>query len=180
MEEAWGDFHAQRALEIRKGSITTTKSLIDAMQQVVPTDKQFIEAFEIASVSKSNLARYYLRVLENQAHNQLEPEFIPNANQDQVNLEHILPQNPSNAWHHLDAETSRTYYSRIGNLALLQKRPNSTIGNTGFSQKLAHYNKSSFDLTKSLTKYEDWGVEQIEKRQRELAQLAIKAWPNKI
>jgi hypothetical protein len=149
------------------------------MQTVVPNDKQFQAAFENASVSKSNLARYYLRILENQL-NEPEPGLVSNTNQEQVNLEHILPQNPSLAWSHIDAETAKTYFNRIGNLALLQKRPNSEMGNLGFSEKLQYYQISPFQLTTSLADYTNWGTEQIDERQIWLASLAVKAWPIKV
>jgi len=77
-------------------------------------------------------------------------------------------------------ETIRTYYNRIGNLALLQRRLNSDIGNLGFSEKRQLYQDSPFQLTSSLTEYSSWGTEEIEARQKWLADLAVKAWSNKV
>ena len=175
-----GDFYAQRATEVRNGTILTAKQLLEAMQTVVPNDKQFIASFENASVSRANFARYYLRVLERQARNDPQPALDVSSNQDYVTLEHILPQNPSNAWGFLDSETVRAYFNRIGNLALLQKKPNSDVGNLGFAEKQQVYTGSPFQLTSSLTQYSQWGPEEIETRQKWLADLAVKAWPNKL
>jgi Protein of unknown function (DUF1524)/Protein of unknown function DUF262 len=174
------NYYSQRAVEIRNGSISTTRELIAAMQSVVPSDKQFEASFQNASVSKSYLARYYLRVLERQARNEPEPTFIPSSNEEIVTLEHILPQNPSNAWGHIDTETAKAYYNRIGNLTLIRKKHNSEMGNMGFTEKLQFYNTSLFMLTSTLTQYDNWGIEQIEDRQKWLAGLAVKAWPNKV
>ena len=38
------------------------------------------------------------------------------------------------------------------------------------------YKKSDIHITKSLGDYEDWGIEQIQQRQEELAQAALTIW----
>jgi hypothetical protein len=172
--------YCQRALEVRSSKLTTAKELLTPMKDVVPSDSQFQKEFEVATVSKDFLARYYLRVLENQMRGKPEPEMIPNSNEDVVTLEHILPENPSSAWGQIELDTVKTYYRRIGNMALLRRRINSEVGNKGFAAKTDHYRKSEFELTKTLCNYGAWGIEEIEKRQKELAELAVRAWPNKI
>lgn len=172
--------YSQRAIKVRNGDIKNTKELIDAMKSVVPPDRQFLESFGNASVSKANIARYYLNVLERQSRNESEPALVPNNNSEHVNLEHILPQNPSDAWGYIDAETVKAYYNRIGNLTLLQRKLNSNIGNSGFVKKLEIYKKTQLKLTFSLDQYSMWGTDQIEQRQKWLAQLAVEAWPIKI
>jgi hypothetical protein len=37
--------------------------------------------------------------------------------------------------------------------------------------------EQGLELTKSLTKYTKWGKAEIDARQKELAALAVKAWP---
>jgi hypothetical protein len=172
--------YCQRAVDIRIGKITSTKELLNAMKEIVPTDSQFRKAFENATVSKDYLARYYLRVLENQLQNKAEPELIPNSNEEIVTLEHILPESPSLAWKNIEPDVAKAYYKRLGNMALLTHRINSDIGNEGFTSKRPFYKPSDYKLTNSLITRDVWGVEQIEERQKELADLAIRAWPNKI
>ena len=149
------------------------------MKEVVPSDRIFSEEFMKATVSKDYLARYYLRVLENQYKGVQEPELVPNANEEIVNLEHILPENPSGDWGYIEPEIAKAYYKRIGNMALLRNRINSEIGNKGIKIKAAYYQKSDFELTKALGKEQNWGISNIEERQKMLADLAVKAWPNK-
>lgn len=172
--------YCQSANEIWNGKIKTAKGLQDAMRKIVPTDSEFETAFQTASFSKHSLARYYLRVLENQANGEAEPERIPNPNSEVITLEHILPENPSPAWGHIEPEKAEEYYTRIGNLALLKQKINSEIGNSGFSAKKPYYKNSDFMLTNGLTRYKTWGIHEIEERQKELTKLAIKAWPNKL
>jgi hypothetical protein len=171
--------YCEKAVEIRKDKIKTAKELVNAMKDVVPTDRLFSQAFANATVSKDYLARYYLRVLENQYTGVQEPELLPNANEEIVNLEHILPENPSADWGHIEPEIAKAYYKRIGNMALLQNKINSEIGNKGMKLKAPYYQDSKFELTKVLGKEETWDISNIEERQRMLAELAIKAWPNK-
>ncbi len=172
--------YCQRAVDIRSGKISTTKELLNAMKDIVPTDSQFKKAFENATISKDYLARYYLRVLENQVQNKSEPELIPNSNEEIVTLEHVLPENPSQAWGNIEPEVAKAYYKRIGNMALLTRRINSDAGNDGFIIKKPYYQNSDYELTKSLATYNEWGIEQIEARQKKLAEIASQAWPNKI
>jgi hypothetical protein len=179
--------YCDRAVEIEKGKITTTHQLITAMKDVVPTDSQFKTAFETANVSKAYLARYYLRALEKVAKGQDHPELVPNPNEEQLNLEHILPQgieeiirkNPKSAWSRIDPDDARAYCDRLGNMALLVTKDNSTLGDADFSMKAPVYKSIDLMLTSALADSTDWGIEQIRERQIKLSELAVKAWPYK-
>lgn len=48
--------------------------------------------------------------------------------------------------------------------------------NKKFSDKKKGYNESDINLTKKLLEYDDWGIEQIQQRQEELAQAALTIW----
>ena len=172
--------YAERAVEIRSGAITTAQELLQKMNGIVPSDDEFYSNFLIASVTKSALARYYLRTLEDQYNGLSEQEFLPNPDSGVVTLEHILPQNPSKDWEHLDPETINDYYQRIGNLALLTRKVNASIGNNGFAEKKAVLVQSGYALTKIVADKEVWGIKEIEERQKLLAKLAVKAWPNQV
>jgi len=169
-----------RANEIWNKEIKSAKDLQEAMRKLVPTDTQFEAAFLTAHISKPLIARYYLRVLENQIRGKSQPEHIPNPNADVITLEHILPEHPSPAWGHMSTEQAEDNYSRIGNLALLKRKINSEIGNAGFDAKKPFYKESEYALTSELAKYDSWGIDQIQERQKELAALAVRAWPNKV
>src|SRR5258705_10199610 len=69
--------YSQRAKEIRDGQIGSAKDLIKAMANIVPSDRQFSDAFAIASSSKPQLARYYLMALERQQAGDANPELVP-------------------------------------------------------------------------------------------------------
>jgi len=87
--------YSERAKDITKGIITTGKGLIAELRPLIPTDADFEAAFATARVTKSDIARYYLRAIERQMAGENEPELVPNDNAEQVNLEHVLPRNPA-------------------------------------------------------------------------------------
>jgi len=172
--------YAQRAKEVTDGTIKNTSQLQKTMKDIIPADARFEAEFAVATVSKPILARYYLMALERQARGESQPEFIPNPNEEQVNLEHILPQNPSTAWGHIDAESAKAAHKRLGNMALLKARINVAAANKGFAEKRKIYLASEFLLTKEVAKAASWLPTDIESRQKELAKMAVAAWPNKV
>ena len=109
--------YADRAKEVSSGKIKTAAALWDAMKSIVPDDTTFKERFATATVSKADLAKYYLRVLE-QASKSPDDETIVNPDHGKVNLEHILPRNPGEGWEHVPAAQISSFVKRLGNLTL--------------------------------------------------------------
>lgn len=171
--------YSLRAQEIYNGSIKTANQLSDELKRIIPTDARFKDSFSTATVSTQYLARYYLRAIEKQQRGETHPEFIPIDNTDIVNLEHVLPQNPSNLWNHISDEDRALYCKRIGNLALLITPINTEAGNDSFEFKKQFYDLSEYLITKKLAAYQLWDKDSISNRQDELANLAAKAWPLK-
>jgi hypothetical protein len=171
--------YSQRAVEIRNGTIKTLRDLAKAMADVVPSDAFFDAAFSTARVSQAHLARYYLRALELQVKGDKEPELVPNAEEEIINLEHILPENPSSAWKYWNQEMAEAFYKRIGNMVLLKASTNADIGASAFSAKKAVFKKSGFTLTSEVGKHKSdkWEADDINDRQKRLAKLAVEAWP---
>ena len=172
MERVYSD----TAAKVRAKTITSARAVAKELASTVPSDKEFETSFESVKVPRAYLARYYLRVLEREQCGEAQPEFVPNDNEDEINLEHILPQTPSAAWK-MKEEVARAYYQRLGNLALMKARPNTQAANKGFSAKKTYYKKSKLHWTNSLATRTSWNEREIEKRQKELAGLAAAAWP---
>lgn len=172
--------YSEKAKEINNLQVTSSKQLVDAMREIIPSDAQFETSFSTARVSTQYLARYYLRALEKQMQNEPQPELVPNPNEEQINLEHILPQTLGSGWDHIEPEIASTYYTRLGNLALMQAQRNTDIGNGSFREKKEEYARSSYRLTSEVARLDIWGPEQIDTRQKELARIAVLTWPNRI
>lgn len=168
------------AVKIRQKAVTTAKQLFGEMKDEIPGDSDFEKAFAVAKVSKAYLARYYLNALERQAVGEKEPELVPNANEAEVNLEHVLPQNPpAGTWTGFDDEARATFTHRIGNMALMKVSENSDSGTEDFADKKKRYAKSNFKLTQQIAKYSAWTGTEIDDRQAELATIAVATWPQK-
>jgi hypothetical protein len=175
LERVYGRAAEQTAAGVLKSAADISRH----MSTAIPNDGKFERDFSDARVSKSALARYYLRALERKARGEKEPYFIPN-DELVINLEHIMPETPSDEWSHVPEEVFETHTSRLGNQVLLQARVNSALGNRGYAKKRQSLEDADFILTKEASQYSDWGAPEIEERQRRLAALAILTWPLKL
>lgn len=173
MEESF----AKNATEITNKKITTASQIKNTLKDLVPQDKEFKDAFGIATVNKEKLARYYLSAIENFKSGGNMPELLVNSNPDSVNLEHILPKKPGSKYPSFNAEQHESYLKRIGNLTIMNTKLNNEQKSSKFTNKKTEYKKSKIEITKALAEYEgDWKPEYIEKRQNDLADLAVKTW----
>lgn len=171
---------SNQAMMLSNSTIRTLSTFRKSIQNLVPTDLNFKDAFAIASVSKSPLARYYLSEIEKIY--QTTKEKQTSRNTELVNLEHILPEKPdfSKHWNTWTEEDHISYYKRLGNLTLLDKIVNSEQKSASFKEKLPYYKKSEIHITKNLKKYTTWNKEQILERQKEFAEKALAIWNLKI
>jgi hypothetical protein len=168
---------ATAANKVFTGDIVQASSLKKELSNIIPVDEQFRQAWEVATVSKGSLARYYLRSLEMAAKNEPNPWFVPNDDKEAINLEHVLPEKPEGNWRQFDDEAARANTKKLGNLALMLAKSNSDLKSASFNVKKAAYKTSPYELTRQISSAPDWTPAQIVIRQRGLAELALKAWP---
>jgi len=114
-------------------------------------------------------------------------ELSINSTED-VHVEHIIPQK-------IDTKKSKRIYGdwksylgsesilehkkrkdRIGNLTLLAGDLNIIASNNPYKKKLECYEKSNIELTKQLANKEDFKFDDLDKRGKELANLALEIW----
>ncbi len=170
--------YAGRAVDVWRGDITTAAELDAAMRKHVPRDTDFQEAFSRIQIRKSHIARYLLRSLEQQMKEDPNPDWVVNDDQQIINLEHVLPQQPSQSWSGISEDDADSNYRRIGNLVLLRAGTNSILGNAGFEEKRSAYQESStYITTQMVLDYDNWGLTEIADRQARLAKEAVKVWP---
>ncbi|MGA2768778.1 MAG: DUF262 domain-containing HNH endonuclease family protein [Candidatus Bathyarchaeia archaeon] len=177
LEDAYGD----KAHDVSIGKFKNTKELLSSLIEVIPSDGEFKSAFATARVSQHNLARYYLRAIERYVMKDVQPEVVPEQDTNFLNLEHILPQERSANWSHIDSETADAYTKRIGNLTLLKSKLNADFGNAPFQTKRTEFQKSPLMITQMVydltNEHTLWGPNDINERQRKLADLAVETWP---
>lgn len=178
LDEAYG----LKANDVVAKKISASTDLAQSLRDVIPTDGDFEAAFTTARVSQHYLARYYLRAMEAQLRKETDrPELQPVVDTDILSLEHILPEEPMDKWPHFDDETAAAYAKRLGNMTLLRTKPNNDFGSAQFQTKRAELLKSELFLNKFICEITDekseWKVEDINKRQKWLAGVAVKTWP---
>jgi uncharacterized protein with ParB-like and HNH nuclease domain len=169
--------YCKSAQKINKKEITTKSELKNELKSIIPNNTIFMTSFEIAKVSKAFLARYYLLSIENYIRNKISDETIISDDEDSVNLEHILPQSKSKNWPQFSDEQHKAYYNRLGNLTILSTKKNSDLKDSSFKEKIKTFKLSEIIITKKLSDKENWGISDIEDRQKDLAIHAIKVWP---
>jgi hypothetical protein len=174
------------APKIFSGELNTPQKIWDNLKPIVPKDKEFMNDFKNYSEATASKARYILSQLELikwlKENPGKEIEKIPCADPSILNLEHVLPKNPSNAWEGLlakDKTIIQDCLNNIGNLCLLNAKANKNIGSSSFSVKSEKIYKSSDLITTRdiAIKFDDWTRDNIEIRATELAELAVQAWP---
>ena len=167
--------YSESASKVMAGAVANASGLKKLLEGFNPSDDEFETAFSVSSVTKSPIARYYLRAIERFLLKDSEPELVPNSNQEEVNLEHILPQSPSPGWS-IPVDQMKKLYKRIGNLALMSSSANSAAENAVFSEKLVFYKDSKLILTNQLTSFSKWDENEISKRQSQMAKSARDIW----
>ena len=168
--------YSRRAQEVGTGRITKARELRDAMERYVPSDAEFEAAFATARVSRAHLARYYLRSIDKLTKDDPQPEFLANEDAEQITLDHVLPQTPSNEWN-VNEDEAEVVQKMLGNLVLLRANQNRNLGNASFSKRKAVYSESGYFVTRMVADYDHWGAKEIRERQERLAELAVQTWP---
>ena len=172
--------YADRAQEVSSGKIRTVSELFEASKGFLASDSVFEQGFAVARSSAHYLARFYLRVLEKQ--NSIAVgggELIVNPDVDAVNLEHIMPLAREPHWRGISAEQHESYIKRLGNLTLLDRVLNEQTGNSSFADKAKTLAKSKISMTREVATAVSWDPKNIDERQKQMAKLAVKAWPLK-
>lgn len=170
--------YGQLAKDVMMGNVKNPGQLKTQVKAVVlRTDAEFQQAFSKARVSKTNLARYYLRAMELHAAGEAHPELGGTLDDSYVfNVEHIMPQSAAAGWQ-IPEQTAQQYRKRLGNLVLLNPHANVKLGTKPFSEKKVVFGQSPMLLTQAVGQYTAWGPHEIDQRQEALAASATKVWP---
>jgi hypothetical protein len=159
------------AREIRESE--TLANAIVSIREFAPPIADFVRGFELATIPRTDSAKYVLRELEL---SKRQTEELILANGKKVQLEHIYPQTPLAGQR---AANHSGLINRIGNQTLLDHRLNASIKNVAFADKKTKaYGTSELLITRELLQNgaDIWGPEEIKSRQEALAALAAAVW----
>ena len=169
--------YATAAQKVTDGGVTSVSGVRELFLGKVPGDAAFKDSFGIMAVKKAWQARYYLAVLENASKGDDQPELVPNEDVEKVNLEHVLPKNPSPEWLvSFTPDEAQAMTLMLGNQVLLQERSNRALGNAPFATKMAALAASELTLTREVGRCDQWTPDEIRQRQSRLAELAVTVW----
>lgn len=165
------------ALKVRSGAIKTKDQLSFELDNLIPRDSAFTSSFGIYRTSNNALARYLLLGIERFLSGEKQPEYIPNENVDDVNLEHILPRKAKKGeWPDISVDEVPFHSLRLGNMTLLKEKSNNELGNKAFNIKQPVLSSSAFKLNSDFKSLTSWTKADIEARQNRFAQIAPLIW----
>lgn len=171
--------------------------------QPVITSKENEYKLYFTETRQNNLQQYRIRYILAKIAQHLDqerlgsyiPQVLDNYITKGVEIEHILPFNPTESLRNEIGEEYDDLKIRLGNLTLLEKTMNIVVGNDFFSKKVIEYSKSPFYISKSiagldtiginssvtrlnlkLRSYEYWNKETIIDRQNLLYELSKDIW----
>lgn len=151
--------------------------ILAKLKDVYPDDATFKASFaekEFRTTNSRNkkVVRYILFEIERQRSGQ---DF--DFESATYNLEHILPENPSEEWSHIEEAKQERLIYRIGNMTPLETSRNRDLGNGGYASKRAVYALSCFQITQAIAEHYDlWDEAKIVARQKQLATIAAGIW----
>ena len=145
-------------------------SVKEAYSKINPSNPDILNNSGDVYVTKGE-AQYILTSIENKLHSPTKEHAV-----DEVNLEHIFPENPSDEWKNTEDLVGMEWH--LGNLTILGENINRKAANKGYAAKLkSHYVKSKVELTKHLAAtYAKWEATDILARSTELVTEAVEIW----
>lgn len=159
----------------------TRKFIQDRLVEKSPDDDEFKTSISTSSFSNNDMTKYILDILESEYYTEGGKSI---SDRDEVEIEHIAPKKAFSAkkysswttYLNCTEEEFESNRDKLGNLLLLESKYNSSAGNQPFDQKKSYYQESEFRMAESVLNHNDWRIEQIKERTRELAEAATEIW----
>ncbi len=146
---------------------------LDSCDELLNQDCFAINGQEILNFLQTDIyakrpTRYILLLLNYLYHSHEQPFNTPKV----ISVEHILPQNPKSdsQWvQDFDNEQREKWTNKLGNLIILSRRKNSSLGNLDFIQKQQKYFKGNVELGRSanIMACKTWKIDDVQNNHNE-------------
>ena len=177
-----GEFEAEGKLD------SDLKRVLSSVESAWPDYESILRGIKLDNFyasQKSEQRQHILRSLDSALN---KTGVKPNYEDSDKSIEHIIPQTPTIEWGVNPGSTytqeTRDRLNSLSNLTLLPSTVNASIGNKSWGEKLAAYSTSGYSITREIqVKFGDqstWGVEQLDSRAVDLANLSDQLWPREI
>jgi hypothetical protein len=174
-----GEFEAEGNLteDIRRvlSSIENAWPDSDALLKGIRTDNFYAS-------QKSDQRQHVLRTLDRFLNS---TGVVPNYEDSDKSIEHIIPQTPTAEWGvspgDVYPQEIRERLHSLSNLTLLPSTVNASLGNRRWQEKSPAYGESGYSITRKIFDVfgtsPTWGIEQLDARALDLSDLADRIWP---
>ncbi|WP_336024529.1 DUF262 domain-containing protein [Halobellus salinisoli] len=105
-------------------------------------------------------------------------EDVVNNRDDRFSIEHVWPQTPKEGFDEETKELVKQHTHRLGNLALMTPEDNAVKGNDPFEDKKKDFTRSKIRMLEAIFAMDEWGVNQIEKREQGMIRVIKERWPD--
>lgn len=165
-------FFAATAKDIYDGKLDSISDICTCIKGQMVSDQEFVNSFSVWTAAKSQ--KEIVRYILSKIHCFIDKNLEINLDSSEVHIEHIMPVNPQH-WN-VDPDVHEEYLWRLGNLMLLSGPLNMSISNGSFESKKESYRLSKIEPNNLVAECDTWDKDQINARQKLLANYAVKIW----
>ncbi|EDN7502304.1 DUF262 domain-containing protein, partial [Listeria monocytogenes] len=155
------------AFRIYQEDIEDFTEIMSLLRKNIVADSDFLHNFSSFEIKNKPSIRYILKKINDS----YSKELTVLDDNNKVHIEHIMPVKATD-WD-IIKEDHGEYLWKLGNLTLLGGEYNKKSTNKIFNEKKEVYEYSQVQLTKELLDYENWTIETIQERQKNLAEVAV-------
>jgi len=167
--------YSKWAIKLRNEQNFRVTELIQEIKSITPNDSKIKENFNGLEVNPT-VGRYIITKINDF----LSSTSLMNARANYPTLEHVIPKTPEDWWKNKLKEyrmEHEDFVNRLGNMTILSTQENSELGNLPYPEKREKYLDMNLPINNETFKdFIEFNAETIEKREKIMAEHAIKIW----
>lgn len=182
-------------LHAKDGEYEATGDLLDDIRRVLSAPEsvwsdsdQVLRGLRLSNFYKSQKTdqrQHILQSIDMHLNRRNSHNVLPNYENSDKSIEHIIPQTPTIEW---NVKSGENYPGEIlerihslSNLTLLPSAVNASLGNSPWLTKREAYSKSGYYITKQIFynwgEGSNWGINELDGRSAELLKIIELLWP---